>query len=110
MIYSKERRLEVLRACDAGQGTREVALHFNVSESWVRRVKQEYREQGKIAPRTTRNRVPKWRAIEDDIRRAVEATPDLTLAELKEELGTDLSLPTLCRALQQMHLTLKKKS
>jgi len=39
----------------------------------------------------------------------VETNPDLTLAELQKELGTDLSLPTLCRALQQLRLTLKKK-
>jgi len=109
MIYSKERRQEVLRACEAGQGTREVALRFQVSESWVRRVKQEHREQGKTAPRTTRNRTPRWHAIEEDIRRTVETNPDLTLAELQKELGTDLSLPTLCRALQQLRLTLKKK-
>ena len=110
MIYSKERRQEVLQACEDGQGTREVAARFKVSESWVRRVKQEYREHGKTAPMTTRKRAPRWRAIEDEIRRAVETTPDLTLAELKEELGTELSLPTLCRALQQLRLTLKKKS
>ena len=35
---------EVLAECDTGKGTREVALQFNVSESWVRRVKQERRE------------------------------------------------------------------
>ena len=54
--YSKEFRRDVLAACDAGTGTREVALRFGVSESWVRRIKQERREQGKVAPKTTRNR------------------------------------------------------
>ncbi len=58
--YSKEFRRDVLRACDAGGGTREVALRFNVSESWVRRVKQERREQGKVAPSTTRRRHKVW--------------------------------------------------
>ena len=46
MIYSKEFRGEVLSACDAGGGTRVVATHFHVSESWVRRIKQERRELG----------------------------------------------------------------
>ena len=108
--YSKEFRRDVLRACDAGEGTRDVANRFRVSESWVRRIKQERRESGKTAPLTTRNRVPKWRAIEDDIRRVVNETPDLTLDELKVELGTDLSRSTLCVALQKLKLTLKKKS
>lgn len=108
--YSKEFRRDVLRACDAGEGTRDVANRFRVSESWVRRIKQERRETGKTAPLTTRKRVPKWRAIEDDIRRAVSEKPDLTLDELKVELGTELSRSTLCVALQKLKLTLKKKS
>ena len=108
--YSKEFRRDVLRACDAGEGTRAVALRFDVSESWVRRIKQQRRETGRVAPLTTRSRTPKWHAIRDDIRRVVEEQPDLTLAELKEELGTDLSKTTLCVALQKMKLTLKKKS
>ena len=108
--YSKEFRRDVLRACDAGEGTRAVALRFDVSESWVRRIKQQRRETGRVAPLTTRSRTPKWHVIRDDIRRVVEEQPDLTLAELKEELGTDLSKTTLCVALQKMKLTLKKKS
>ena len=108
--YSKEFRRDVLRACDAGEGTRAVALRFDVSESWVRRIKQQRRETGRVAPLATRSRTPKWHAIRDEIRRVVEEQPDLTLAELKEELGTDLSKTTLCVALQKMKLTLKKKS
>lgn len=45
--YSKEFRREVLAACDAGGKTRAVATQFQVSEAWVRRIKQERREQGK---------------------------------------------------------------
>lgn len=103
--YSKEFRRDVLRACDAGGGTREVALRFDVSESWVRRIKQQRRETGQIAPRTTRRRIPKWHTTADDIRRTVKQKPDLTLRELKEDLGTDLSVSTLCKALQKMKLT-----
>lgn len=39
--YLKEFRRDVLRPCDEGVGTRAVALRFNVSESWVHRIKQE---------------------------------------------------------------------
>ena len=39
--YSKEFRGEVLAACDMGRSTREVSTFFNVSESWLGRVKQE---------------------------------------------------------------------
>lgn len=110
MAYSKERRSEVLAACDAGMGTREVAARFDCCESWVRRVKQERRELGKLGPATTRKREPKWLPLKDDIERIVAARPDLTLQELKDELGTELSRQTLCVALQKLKLTMKKKS
>jgi len=108
MAYSKEFRREVLAACDAGGGTREVATRFRVAESWVRRIKQERREQGKTAPSTTKRRTPKWRAIETEIRQAVADHPDQTLQELKTRLGTELCVQTLCNALRILKLTLKK--
>lgn len=108
--YSKERRREVLAACDAGEGTRAVALRFGCSESWVRRVKQERREWGKTEPCLRRRRTPKWLPLKDDIERIVAAQPDLTLQELKDRLPLELSRQTLCRALRQLKLTFKKKS
>jgi transposase len=108
--YSKEFRREVLAACDAGGKTRAVAQRFGVSEAWVRRIKQERRESGKTAPATTRRRVPTWTKDADRIRAAIQRTPDLTLDELKAQLQTPLSRTTLCRALQRLRLTWKKKS
>jgi transposase len=108
--YSKEFRREVLAACDAGGRTRAVAARFGVSEAWVRRIKQERREQGKTAPCLTRRRTPIWVQEAEQIRAAIEKSPDLTLDELKAELQTSLSRTTLCRALQRLKLTLKKKS
>jgi transposase len=109
-MYSAEFRREVLKACDAGGRTRVVATKFNVSESWVRRIKQERREQGKLAPLKSRKRTPKWAAHAQRIVTLIGEAPDLTLQELKEKLATALSVQTLCRALQQLRLTLKKKS
>ncbi len=106
--YSKEFRREVLAACDAGGKTRAVAQRFDVSESWVRRIKQERRESGKTAPCTTRRRTSAWTKEADRIRAAIQRTPDLTLDELKAELQTSLSRTTLCRALRHLKLTLKK--
>lgn len=107
--YSKEFRGEVLAACDRGGGTREVATRFDVSESWVRRVKRERRELNKVAPLLTRKRIPLWAPFADRIRQVVAQKPDITLRELKAELQTDLSLATLCVALQRLRLTFKKK-
>ena len=103
--YSPEFRRDVLAASDAGEGTRAVALRFRVSESWVRRIKQERRELGKVAPSRTKRRTPKWAAEADRIRAAIDEKPDRTLRELKEYLGSDLSVQTLCRALK---VTFKK--
>jgi transposase len=108
-MYSSEFRKEVLKACDAGEGTRAVATRFNVSESWVRRIKQERREQGKVAPLKTRKRTPKWAVHAERIVALIRQTPDLTLGELRKKLDTSLSEVTLCRALQRLRLTLKKK-
>jgi hypothetical protein len=47
-----EDRAEVLAACDASEGTRVVEARFNVSESWVRRIKQRRRETGQLAAQT----------------------------------------------------------
>ena len=108
-MYSAEFRGELLKACDSGEGTRVVATKFNVSESWVRRIKQERREQGKLAPLKTRKRTPKWAVHAERIVVLIRQVPDLTLEELKTRLNTTLSVQTLCRALQQLRLTLKKK-
>jgi transposase len=107
--YSKEFRGEVLAACDKGRSTREVATYFNVSESWVRRVKQERRELNKVAPCLTRRRTPMWAPLADRMRETIRHRPDLTLRELKAELQTELSVQTLCTALQRLRLTVKKK-
>ena len=108
--YSKEFRREVLAACDAGGGTREVATRFDVSESWVRRIKQERRELGKTAPCLKRKRIPKWARYSDQIQTIVNDRSDITLNELKQALGTELSTKTLCIALQKLKLTYKKSS
>lgn len=107
--YSAEFRREVLSSCDSGRGTRETATAFGVSESWVRRIKQERREQNKTAPVLTRKRVPLWAPLADRIRALIEQTPDMTLRELKAALNTDLSATTLCVALRVLRLTFKKK-
>ena len=54
--YSMDLRERVLKDSDAGATTREVALKYDVSESWVRRLKQRRRESGEVAPRSSRNR------------------------------------------------------
>jgi transposase len=109
--YPVEMRKRVLADCDAGMNTQKVALKYQVSESWVRRLKQRRRENGEIAARRAGSTPPsKWRPHAQRIAEAVRQHPDATLAELREHLGLDVSLPTLTRALRALQLTFKKKS
>ncbi len=111
--YSKEFRRDVLVACDAGEGTRSVALRFNVSESWVRRIKQERREQGKIAPLSTRRRRKIWEPYAEWLLAQLDERPDIYLRELQAaaqaELGWEVSDVTLSRACRALRRTRKKR-
>ena len=110
--YSKEFRRDVLLACDAGEGTRAVALRFQVSESWVRRIKQERREQGKVAPLSTRRRRKIWEPHAEWLLAKLDERPDIYLRELqaaaKTELGWEVSDVTLSRACRALRRTRKK--
>jgi transposase len=109
--YSMDLRERVLEDCKAGGTTRQVALKYRVSESWVRRLKQRQRENGEVAPRRAGNKQPaKWLASADQLQQLVAAQPDATLEELRQRLGTTLSVQTLSRALRALQLTIKKKS
>lgn len=106
--YSKEFRAEVLAACDTDEETRAIALRFQVSESWVRRIQQQRRETGQVAAKTTRDREPTWRAWAEWLLAKITARPDIYLrelqAELKAERGAEVCLQTIstaCRTLEQ---------
>lgn len=111
--YSKEFRRDVLAACDAGEGTRSVALRFDVSESWVRRIKQERREQGKVAPLSTRRRRKVWEPYAEWLLAQLDKRPDVYLRELQAaaqaELGWEVSDVTLSRACRALRRTRKKR-
>ncbi|MGE0761616.1 MAG: IS630 transposase-related protein [Pirellulaceae bacterium] len=109
--YSIEFRREVLADCDAGMGTMAVAVKRRVSESWVRRLKQRRRETGEIAARPPKKKTPpKWMAYADRLQALVRERPDITLRELRDELGIEISLQTLSVALRRLKYTFKKKS
>ena len=112
MAYSRDFRERVMAACDRSIATKQVAEMFGVAESWVRRLKQRRREMGTIAPLPCRaGRKPKF--SEADLKRLsalVAEQPDATLKELQRRLGLDVTTASICRRLQQLKLTFKKKS
>ena len=113
MPYSFELRSQVLAACDSNEGTKSVAIQFGVSESWVRKIKQQRRETGQIEPKTAAPRQPEWRAWADWLVSKINTQPDIYLREiqvaLKQELGKEVSLTTICNACRALEQTRKKR-
>ena len=110
--YSYDLRERVVRACDAGRGTRQqIADLFGVSTAWVRRLLQRRRETGAFAarphaggppPKLTPGRCDRLAVL-------VSEQPDATLAELRDRLAAGVHLSTVARALARLGLTVKKK-
>ena len=113
--YSMDLRKRVLAMCDAGRTTREVARVFDVSESWVRRLKQRRREEGIIGPRPSGGRrhghfdpvhleqLRRW------LRQQPDATLEWLLSRVRREMGLRCSLMAVCRAVKKLGWSLKKK-
>ena len=107
--YSQDLRDRVLAACDRGMNTKQVADLFDVSSSWVRRVKQRRREHGEVAPRPPEPVVRFTKIDREGLRALVEKHPDATLVELHAMLDVSCSTSTVWRALNKMGYTFKKR-
>ena len=107
--YSMDLRVRVLKAWDASGDADEVAATFGVSRAWVHRLAQRQRETGSIAPRPqTKFRSRVLAGQEARLKALVNATPDATLAELRDALPTTAALSTLWLELDRLGLTVKK--
>jgi len=111
--YDAEFSGEVLAACDANEGTHDIAVRFKVSDSWVRRIKQQRRETGQVAPKKAAPRQPKWRDWADWLLAKLATRPDIYLrelqADLKKERGVDVCLMTICNACRTLEQSRKKR-
>jgi transposase len=65
---------------------RQVAVKYDVSESWIRRLRQRRRESGETAPRPRTKAPPKWLPYAESLKQFVAHKPDATLAEVQQEL------------------------
>jgi transposase len=111
--YDAEFRGKVLAACDTNEERRLIALRFQVSESWVRRIQQQRRETGQVAAKKAAPRQPKWQAWADWLVAKIAARPDIYLRELQAELqrerGETASLGTICTACHALEQSRKKR-
>lgn len=105
--YSQDLRVRVLRACDRGMKTGQVAELFDVCKSWVRRLKQRRRETGRTTPRPTGG-ATLIKIDPQKLTELVRRNPDATVKELHAMLGTDCSESGVDAALRRLGLSLKK--
>jgi transposase len=110
---SMDLRERIVHAVERGSSIREAARRFAVSPSAAIKLMQRVRATGSAAPARYGGHRPRvLGSHEADLRRLVEATPDLTLAELQTELqrrcGLQAGLSTIHKALRRIGLRHKK--
>ncbi len=114
--YPIELRTRVVAAVEQGDLTiGEVAEVFSVGKTFVKKMLRLQRAGEELAPRQGGGSAPKLTDMDRAVlREAVAEQADVTLAECQARLAAHgrgpVSLPTICRALQQLQLPRKKKS
>ena len=109
---SLDLRERIVSAYDDGEGTREeIAKRFRVSLGMVKKLLQQRRSTGDIAPRHHRSgRKPK---ITPEQRRRladlVSQRPDMTLEELRIAVDVECTVPAIHYVLKGLGLTYKKR-
>jgi transposase len=109
---SLDLRERILAAYDEAKGTREeVARRFRVSLGMVKKLIQQRRHEGDIAPRHHRcGRKPMILAAHQrQMRTLLRQKVDLTLRELRAALGLECSLQAINVVLIKMGLSYKKR-
>jgi transposase len=109
---SLDLRERILASYDNDEGTRpEIARRFRVSLGMVKKLLQQRRHTGEIAPRHRYSgRKPRILASHHrQMRVLLGKKPDLTLVELREAMALDCTLPAIHYALEKMGLTFKKR-
>jgi len=105
-------RERVLKACDAGMRSEDVAEKYSVSASWVYDLRKKRRETGSIAPKEyKRGAKLKLAPYEQEVRQLVQDHPDATLEELHAMLPNkaEVTVVTLHNFLVRLKITWKKR-
>jgi transposase len=109
---SLDLRERILSSYDNQECTREeIADRFRVSLGMVKKLLQQRRRLGDIAPlhRNSGRKPVILPAHRRELRSLLAKKADLTLKELREALCIDCTLPAIHYALEKMGLTLKKR-
>lgn len=102
----------ILTSCDQKEGPREEVAHrYRGSLGMVKKLLQQRRHPGDIAPRHHRSgRKPKLLSSHcRQMRKLLGRKPDLTLEELRQKAGLDCTVVAIHYALEKMGLPYKKR-
>ncbi len=105
--YSKDLRLRVLAAVDAGTPREQVAKTFSVSMPTIKRWLRRRRETGDVQPKPIPGRPSKKGAmLQEWLPQHLQANDDLTLEEhreaFEEEFGEEVSTSSIGRAIARL--------
>jgi len=109
---SLDLRERILASYDQKEGTREeIARRFKVSLGMVKKLLQQRRRIGDIAPQHHRSgcKPTILPSHHRQMRQLLGQKPDLTLAELRQAVGLKCTLPAIHYVLEKMGLTYKKR-
>lgn len=113
--YPKELRERVVAAVEQNNHSQsEIADLFGVGLTFIKKMVRRHRHGESLAPLPVGGSSPLLNEAHLEwLRAAVETRPDATLEELKDfiadECEVSVSVPTVCRVLQQLDLPRKKK-
>jgi transposase len=105
--YSKDLRVRVLAAVDAGKSREEVARTFSVSMPTIKRWLKRRRETGEVEPKPIPGRPSrKGEMLKGWLPQHLKANDDLTLEEhreaFEEQFGEAVSTSTVGRAIARL--------
>ena len=109
---SVDLRERILSSYDQGEGTRDqIAVRYRVSLGLVKKLLQQRRRTGDIAPRHRfSGRKPTiLPAHHQQMRVLLGRKPDLTLKELRQAMGLHCTVVAIHYALEKLGLTYKKR-
>ncbi len=114
--YSRDIRTKIIEARNnTNESKRQLAERFRVSYSFVTRLLRRYDATNSIEPLPHGGGKPPLIDSQqlNIVKKLAEEDNDATLQELsdrlKEKTGIEVSIPTMCRLVQKLNLTRKKK-
>lgn len=110
-VYSMDLRSRIIADRKMGIGSREGAVKYSVSRSWVNDLWRRFQETGSFEPKKIGGyRQPILNEREQEIRLMIEEKPDITLKEIGQKLSFRGSLQTISNAVSRLGFSFKKNS